>query len=575
MNTHRSGIWQLLMLLILLGVGIALAVKSVLAAPINPKINWTKCFQEYGRFECGTVQVPLDYGNPDEAAISIAVIRLPASDQAKKIGSLFLNPGGPGGSGIDFAVMVASFIYTPEVRERFDIVGFDPRGIGRSTGLRCFGNSKQWSGYLTNFAFPITPEQDIAWHNADLYLDNACEQRGSRIIDHMSTADVARDLDVLRQVVGDSGLTYAGYSYGTFLGVTYANLFPDKVRAIVIDGVLDPIAWTLGEAGQQNLPFSTRLRSDAGAMDALSEFFRLCDLYPINCEFSNHSAQRFASLATRLRANPLVIMLGDGTLFTFSYQDLIALTLSGMYNSDYWPELANLLDAIDGMMPAKIVGNMLEKFWSDIGYDYKRDFPNYQNIVEGFPGVACSDSDNPADYSAWWQAAQASEAQYGYFGSIWTYSSSTCSDWPGIQNDRYTGPFTNWTANPVLVVGMKHDPATRYQSAVKVHNLLPNSGLLTVEGWAHCSLLMSTPADIAVGEYLIDPSDLPDGEVYNQDWTPFEYPAFIFNESGKMSARQSLDQALIRIHIMNHFDKTIKQIWIPALLKDLIPPPPF
>jgi pimeloyl-ACP methyl ester carboxylesterase len=552
LNMHGLRIRLLVTFFILLAIGLGLAVSSALAAPINPKIHWNACYPDFGPFECGTVQVPLDYDNPDKAAISIALVRLPAGDPEHKIGSLFINPGGPGGSGVDFALSVAPVLYTQEVRDRFDIVGFDPRGVSRSTALRCFGNPKQWVGYFTAFSFPITLEQDAVWRTADRYLVDACEQRGSRIIDHMSTADVARDLDMLRQAVGDDGLTYAGYSYGTFLGVTYANLFPDNVRALVVDGVLDPIAWTTGLPDQADLPFSTRLRSDEGALGALDEFFRLCDLYSYNCAFGPDSEARFASLADRLRENPLVVILPDGTVFTFQYQDLIGNALSAMYYSGSWPSFADLLASIESMMPPQVVGNNLERFWTDMGFINKRGFPHYPNYLEPFPAVACSDSDNPADYAAWWAAAQESQADYGYFGPIWTYASSICSDWPGSKADRYTGPFTNWTANPVLVVGMKYDPATRYQGAVTVHNLLPNSVLLTVEGWAHTTLMMSTPADAAVGAYLVNPADLPDVEIFQQDWTPFEFPVLALGDAGTLNARLSFNPLLVPQSILKN-----------------------
>jgi pimeloyl-ACP methyl ester carboxylesterase len=522
---------------ILLGTGLGQAVGAAKAAPTDPKVNWSKCYKEYGPFECGTVQVPLDYDNPNGAAISISLVRLPAGDPSQKIGSLFLNPGGPGGSGVDFALSTAPYLYTQEVRDRFDIVGFDPRGISRSTTLRCFGNPKQWTGYFTPFSFPITLDQASTWETADLFLDNACDQRGTRIIDHMSTADVARDLDMLRRAVGDEKLTYAGYSYGTFLGVTYANLFPNNFRALVVDGVIDPIAWTTGVSGQEDLPFSTRLRSDAGAMDALSEFFRLCDAHPDNCVFAPNAQARFAVLADTLRAEPLVVTLPDGTTFTFIYQDLISNALSAMYNSFSWPSFAELLWSIESLSPPSTLGNNLEAFWTDLGFVTKRGFPQYPNYLEGFPGVACSDSDNPTSYSAWWDAAQQSEAEYGYFGPSWTYASSICAQWPGIKGDRYTGPFTNRTANPVLVVGMKHDPATRYQGALTVHDLLPNSGLLTVDGWAHCTFFMSAAADAAVGAYLVNPTLLPDGKVFNQDWEPFSSPLSAPEAAEAMSAR--------------------------------------
>ena len=252
------------------------ATEQSVAAPTG-KVNWSPCFRAEGPFQCATVGVPLDYDQPGGAKISIALVRLPAADPSRRIGSLFLNPGGPGGSGVEFVVGAGPFLFTQEVRDRFDLVGFDPRGIARSTALRCFGTDRQWGPYFTDFAFPMTEDEVQEWVTSDRYLDEACERRGGALIDHMSTANVARDMDRLRQAVGDPKLSYYGVSYGSMLGQTYANMFPDNFRALVIDGVLDPVAWTTGAAGEQHLPFATRLRSDQGATDTLEEFFRLCD----------------------------------------------------------------------------------------------------------------------------------------------------------------------------------------------------------------------------------------------------------------------------------------------------------
>src|ERR1700693_2647598 len=141
---------------------------SGLAAPM--KVPWSKCYAQLGPFECGTVQAPLDYNQPNGATISIAVVRRPASDPQRRIGSLFLNPGGPGGSGVDFTLFAGPFLYNSEVRARFDLVGFDPRGTNRSTALRCFGTPKQWGPYFTTFTFPTTPLEEQAWIAADHYL---------------------------------------------------------------------------------------------------------------------------------------------------------------------------------------------------------------------------------------------------------------------------------------------------------------------------------------------------------------------------------------------------------------------
>ena len=332
--------------LAVLCVGSGLAAQGSWAAPPAQKISWSKCYATMGPFECGTLQVPLDYGEPQGATISLALVRLPAGDPANRIGSLFLNPGGPGGSGVDFTVFAGPALFTPEVRARFDLVGFDPRGIARSTAVRCFGTDRQWGPAFAPFAFPLTAEEEQIWMAADLYLVDACAQRAGRIVDHMSTANVARDLDMLRQAVGDAKLSYYGVSYGSFLGQTYANMFPGNFRALVIDGVLDPIAW-VNTGGA--IPFSTRLRSDAGAMATLNEFFRLCDLGGNRCAAGPQSAQRYAdTLQKLLDDGPVDITFPDGSGFNATYANLIGATLGPMYDSLSWEDFAGGLAFVEG-----------------------------------------------------------------------------------------------------------------------------------------------------------------------------------------------------------------------------------
>ena len=510
-------------------VGVALLAGTAAAAPPRPTVHWSPCNRDLGSpFECGIVNVPLDHANPGLATIQIAMVRLPATDPSRRIGSLFVNPGGPGGSGVDFVLGVGPFLYTDELRARFDIVGFDPRGVIRSTPLRCFGSDRQWWG--APFAFPMTPAEEDLWRATDLYLVDACDQRATRILDHMSTADVARDLDLLRQAVGDDQLTYAGYSYGTYLGVTYANLFPGKVRAVVVDGVIDPIAWSTGTGDGATIPFTTRIRSDAGAQSTLDEFFRLCDLGGAACPFAPDSSDRFATMAAFFRAgNRVIVTLPNGTQRPFFYARLINTALGAMYDPYSWPGFANVLasieEAVNGAMAAPAAsdaGAALQAFWEDVGLVSKRGAPRYQNFVEGFPGVGCADSDNPTDWRRWIDVAEEAEADYGYFGRVWTWASSTCSDWPAQQGSRYTGPFTAATANPVLVATTRHDPATRYEGAVAVNALLPGSRLLTLNGWGHCTFFFSAEADRAVADYLVNKTLPPPGATYDPDYVPFQ-----------------------------------------------------
>ena len=186
-------------------------------------LDWTDCGEG---FECAHAKVPLDYDEPHGETIALSLKRLPASDPSRRIGSLFLNPGGPGGSGVEFVKDDAQYLFSKEVRARFDLVGFDPRGIRRSTPLRCFGSLDEVGAALAPFPFPYTRAEERVFEHSDKVIANACAKNAGPILDHMSTANVARDLDLLRQAVGDSKLTYYGISYGTYIGETYANLFP-------------------------------------------------------------------------------------------------------------------------------------------------------------------------------------------------------------------------------------------------------------------------------------------------------------------------------------------------------------
>ena len=513
---------QRLVLLTLLGLlGAVLAgafPSSAQAAPPGTQVRWSPC--EGGVFQCAVLPVPLDYDDPQGATILLSLIRLPATDPTARIGALLMNPGGPGGSGVDLVTSFAPFL-PPVVRAHFDIVGFDPRGIARSTPVRCFGTWRQWEPAFWA-ELPLTTEGVALVAAADGYLADACEQRAGSIIDHMSTADVARDMDLIRAAFGDEQLNYLGFSYGTMLGTTYANLFPERIRAFVIDGVLDPIAWTTGAPGEQELPFSTRLRSDGGAQATLEEFFRLCDEAGPNCAFSGDSAARFAALRATLLEGPIIVELG-GETFPFTYTDLVFSTLGALYNPFTWRFHAEFLAAVEAGEPAATLGAKLDRLRTSLGYVNPRGIPGYPNFVEGFPGVACSDSDNPDTHADWFEAAEAAEAQFGYFGRAWTWVSSICAVWPGVAEDRYVGPWDAATVNPVLVVGNFFDPATRYEGAVTVAGLLPNSRLLSYAGWGHTVVGgVSGCIDSAVIAYLLTLALPAEGTVCPPAFDPFD-----------------------------------------------------
>lgn len=506
------------------GVGLTpVAQPAAAATTATAQLSWSDCRDG---FQCATAWVPLDYDRPDGAKVSLSLIRLPAGNPRQRIGSLFINPGGPGGSGVDIVRGLARSLPL-QLRGRFDIVGFDPRGILRSTPVRCFPTFSDVVAVLPPFPYPETPKQENTQQALDKKLASACARHGGPILAHMSTADVARDMDRLRQAVGDRKLNYLGFSYGSFLGQTYANLFPNRVRAVVIDGVLDPIAWTTGRGSEsRTTPVFSRIRADEGAQRTLGEFFRLCDAARTECAFAGRSQQRFAALAKRLRQHPIVVEGGDPSS-AFTYETLIAVTLASLYWPAVWPDLADFLTSVNTSLnqtaaPTELARD-LARLRVGLGLGTQQQEP-YPNVVEGLPGVACSDSTNPTSHTAWARAADVAEQRYGYFGRLWTWQSSPCAVWPKqAGQDRYQGPWTARTASPVLVVGNRFDPATAYRGAVSAARLLPNSRLLTYAGWGHTAFFSAGNycVDSTVTRYLVNAKAPVAGKVCRPAGSPF------------------------------------------------------
>jgi pimeloyl-ACP methyl ester carboxylesterase len=443
-------------------------------------------------------------------------------------GSLVLNPGGPGGSGVDFALGVGPFIgqlYGEDVRRSFDIVGVDPRGIGRSTPLRCFGNLQQAAAAFPPVPFPMTSGEEAAVVRADGVLAGQCDRQGNVVGRHMSTAGVARDLDVLRQRLGEQRLNFLGLSYGSYLGTTYANLFPDRVGSVVVDAVLDPVAWR-NRGGQA--PSTSLLGSHLGAQATLEKFFELCDSAGSGCALAPASADRFARLAARLEAAPgLFVDPVTGEQFLSATRTSSLSRSAACTTSSPSLDLAQVLALLEGSASPEAVGAAFARLDAANGLVTKRGLPRYLNVLEGFPGVLCSDSENPRSYAAW-SAAGVQADQDSYFGRLWTWASSPCAQWPMTDLGRYDGPYTARTASPVLVVGNRYDPATPYAGAQAVRRLLPNSSLLTVDVAGHTSLGANACAGAVIGQYLLDPASVApavDGMTCPAEFNPFELSA--------------------------------------------------
>ena len=514
---------------------------------IAQKLDWTACNKEESEqtgtlFECANLVVPLDYDDIDldliheegidkvarwakdaGLAIDLPLVRIPASDPNNRQGAILLNPGGPGGSGINLLLNIGpqlGFLFGLDVLAQFDLVGFDPRGIGQSAPIRCFDTTEEAQAVLPPFPFPLSVEEIRQDRDAVKALAKACRSYdGAREIgEHMSTANVARDMDVIRASMGDESLNFYGLSYGSYVAATYANLFPKRVRAFVADGVLDPEAWA-NRSGR--VPFTSRLRSDEGAAETLEEFFVQCDAaIPGNCAFAPDSRNRFAALANRLRNDgPIEVELPDGgETVTVSYQVLISVSLSNLYNPFDFVDFAEALAFVESIAaePATVAV-------SSPAFVALMEAEPYDNFVESPPAVACVDTNNPRSFRAYARAANIAEAKFGYFGPLWTWSFSSCIAWPFKDGDRYTGPFTATTASPVLVIGNFFDPATRYEGAQALRSLLPNSSLLSVDVPGHTSLGLSQCAADITAQYFLDPSNAAavDGFVCPSDFGNF------------------------------------------------------
>lgn len=480
-----------------------------------PPISWGPCdpaLQAPAGYQCATYQVPLDYDRPRGEQVGLALIKRPADGTAARRGTVFLNPGGPGGSGVATVAAAGENLFGADVNARFDVVGVDPRGIAGSDQLRCWPDALAFADFLGRYApAGLWPTDDAGWQAQRTYqreYNRACETSAGSILDHMSTANVARDLDVLRRAVGDDKLTYVGYSYGSYLGATYANLYPSRVGAVVVDGVLDPVAWATGRGPEESrrVPFTTRIRSGEGADATLAEFMRLCDAAgPDRCAFAGDAAARYDLLVKQLGVTPVQLDIpGLGTL-VLDDQVLTSLVLGILYDSAGWGLLGEALAGIEALAAtggtpvaaAAATGPASDGAAEPVVAD---DLPYPGD--EGFRGVACSDALNPAAFNRY-RADVDAAASISPLRASWAILGAGCWNWPGRDGDAYRGPFTARTSNTVLVVNTTFDPATPYSGALALRSLLPSSRLVTVEGWGHTTTGLSQCSREIVDRYLV------------------------------------------------------------------------
>ncbi len=449
-------------------------------------IAWSACrggVAALTNLQCATVRVPLDPAEPRGDTIDLAVARSRATGSAsERLGSLVMNPGGPGGSGIEFLANAAPS-FPASLTDHFDLVSFDPRGVGQSAPVRCIDDAtkdEQLDGDLT----PDTAaELDRALRDQQDFLDG-CEQRSGDLLRHMSTADVASDLDVLREALGDDQLTFLGYSYGTSIGAVYATLFPDHVRALVLDGSVSPSA-----TEEEQL-----LTQAQGFEGTLASFEQDCNASP-DCALAPDAGAAIDAARDALDATPLEVRTDSGTRTLGP--DLFDLAVAtALYDTTLWGTLATSIDQIDDGGASTLL-SLVDR---QIG---RQPDGSYDNSSDAQTMVSCADTPERPSTTDATAAAERIIAAAPTFGSITAFGMIGCVGWPRAANPL--PEITGADAPTVLVVGTLGDPATPYEWAQQMTDALESAVLLTYEGDGHTAFLRggSCIEDAVVG-YLVD-----------------------------------------------------------------------
>ncbi|HEY1531812.1 MAG TPA: alpha/beta hydrolase [Galbitalea sp.] len=453
-------------------------VAADLAPFYHQVLTWKSCGDG---LQCTTAKAPLDWSKPTGASISLALIRHRATD-GHPLGSLLVNPGGPGGSGYDFIKDNLDFAVDKTLEKNYDIVGFDPRGVNHSTPIKCYTDPSTLDDYI--YGLPKNPIGSDGWIT-EVEQDNKafgqeCAKYTGALLGHVDTVSAAKDLDLLRAALGDKKLDYLGYSYGTLLGQTYANLFPKNTGRLVLDGVVDPTVTPFQLDEDQAKGFELDLRA------FLAECPKLKD-----CPFTGTVDQSMASIRgvlDKLDAHPIKNSdgreLGSETMFTA--------IIFPLYNTANWPYLVDLFNDVEN-------GSAKVAFELSDAYNDRNANGTYQdNETEAFTAINCLDY--PSDPTVSTMRAQEVQLDKAapVFGHLMAYGGTSCYDWP-YKPTRVAGALAAKGSAPIIVIGTTGDPATPYAMAQHVATLLQNGHLITYHGNGHTAYNKDTsPADECV-----------------------------------------------------------------------------
>ncbi|NMM30112.1 MAG: alpha/beta hydrolase [Cellulomonas sp.] len=453
------------------------------------QLDWTTC----DKFECAKATVPVDWSAPDGAVIQLALERQRATG-GTAVGSLLINPGGPGASGVDALKSVALERISKDVLAKYDVVGFDPRGVSRSARVTCT-DGKALDSIVSADPDYTTPAGIDAVEQTYAAFGAACLAKTGDLLGHVDTVSAAKDMDVLRAALGDEKLTYLGYSYGTQLGATYAALFPERVGRLVLDGALDPTLTYDQTAVGQAKGFESALRAYVTDCQA----GKGC---PLTGSVDEGLAQ-IKNLLDRARAKPLATNQAGRRLTGSLAFTGIALPL---YSSSSW---SYLTAALTKALQSDDGSGLLSL--ADSYYERSPDGTYANNSTEAFWAIGCLDdqpSADPSDMAASAAAIQAAAPTVGYY---FAYGAVICAKWPVPK----VGPLDSYAAKgaaPILVVGTTNDPATPYAWAQSLSKLLSSGVLLTYKGEGHTAYGVANAClNGAVDAYLLDGTVPADG----------------------------------------------------------------
>lgn len=465
-------------------------VPEALLPYYEQQLDWTPCEAD---FDCTTVTAPLDWADPSAGEIELSVIRSRATG-GEAIGSLLTNPGGPGASGVGLIRdSLASAVGEP-LREQFDVIGFDPRGVGESTAVSCF-DAADMDAYL--YDIPENERGSDAWTDELLERHSgfaeACDANSDGILPYITTENAARDLDLLRAVLGDRELNYLGYSYGTFLGATYAKLFPEKVGRLVLDGAVDPSVSGLDVNVTQGIGFESALRA----------YMAFC-LEGSECPFRGSVDDAMADLGALLASvdrDPLPA--ADGR--ELGADSLMTGIIAALYSEESWEYLTLALDG--ALQGDPEVAFLLADF-----YNQREDGAYISNRSEAFRAYNCVDYPVDADEADVAAALERLGAEAPTVAPYW-FGPDPCEVWPYPATGTREA-ITAEGAAPIVVVGTTNDPATPYEWSVSLADQLASGVLVTREGEGHTGYNKGSECvDDAVERYLLEGTVPEDGLV--------------------------------------------------------------